>query len=69
MNELYHLGVGFWFVIRLVICLRLGEGCVHARHDHVASLHHQVQLVPRHPDQVLGLLVSQVEYVLPVDLY
>ena len=64
----YHLGVGLGLVVRLVLGLGLGEGGVHAGYDHVTALHHEGQLVPRLPDQVLGLLVAQVKHVLPVDL-
>ena len=64
----YHLGVGLGLIIRLILGLGLGEGCVHTRHDHLAPLHHQGQLVPRLPDQVLGLLVTQIEHILSVDL-
>ena len=64
----YHLGVGLGFVVRLILGLGLGEGGVHAGHNHLPALHHQGQLVPRLPDQVLGLLVTQVKHVLSVDL-
>ena len=64
----YHLGVGLRLVVCLILGLGLGEGCVHARHDHLPPLHHQGQLVPRLPDKVLGLLVTQIEHILPVDL-
>ena len=64
----YHLGVGLRLVVCLVLGLSLGEGGVHTRHDHLPPLHHQGQLVPRLPDKVLGLLVTQIEHILPVDL-
>ena len=64
----YHLGVRLGLVVSLVLGLGLGEGGVHAGHNHLSPLHHQGQLVSRPPDQVLGLLVTQVKHIFSVDL-
>ena len=64
----YHLGVRLGLVVRLVLGLGLGEGGVHAGDNHLTALHHQGQLIARPPDQVLGLLVTQVKHILSVDL-